>query len=150
MNHDEFKQLVSLQMDAPLPPETRAQLDVHVASCESCQTELAELEALRSGIRAAGDVELPYRFSLDVSRSVFRSDRDRSTWEGVEQSAKSAFMVLTLLVAAFLIMTSSDQPKEMLSADQIYAEAGDSLQTAVLMKQGDLSKDDVLLSVLYK
>lgn len=47
MNCDEFKPLITGYLDDELPPEERALLEDHLADCEACARELAQLTRLK-------------------------------------------------------------------------------------------------------
>ena len=150
MNHDIMRLTLSRYADGEISAAEQVTVEAHLADCTACRAELAQLESVRSQIRAAADVELHYRFSYDVARSVRRDDNEQMAWEGIEKSAQRAFVILALVVAGFMLLIDREQPQPVSMTEQILTESSDSVTTSMLLKQGDLSKDDVLFSVLSK
>ena len=50
MKCEELEPLVSGYVDGELPPDQRAQVEAHLAACESCRRELAAVEALKENL----------------------------------------------------------------------------------------------------
>ncbi|HUT01903.1 MAG TPA: zf-HC2 domain-containing protein [Phycisphaerae bacterium] len=47
MNCEELKSMISARVDDELPPEQARRLEEHLAGCEACRRELAEMTALK-------------------------------------------------------------------------------------------------------
>ncbi len=63
MNCDDFKPMLTGYLDGELTPERSAELEAHLATCEACRRELAELTGLKEELammkfKEPPDVEL--------------------------------------------------------------------------------------------
>jgi anti-sigma factor RsiW len=47
MNCEDFKAMITAWVDGELPPERQETLQAHLAACEACRRELAEVRALK-------------------------------------------------------------------------------------------------------
>lgn len=61
---------LSAALDGMLTPEEQAELDAHLAGCESCRRELEELRQVRSLLRAVPEPALPRSFLLPLEGNL--------------------------------------------------------------------------------
>ena len=99
MSCDEFNQMAGAYLDGELPEEDRRRFEEHLASCDACRTELAELKRLTEDLnmmrfKEPGDEELQ-RYWAGVYNRLER---------GIGWILLSAGAILTLCYGAFKII----------------------------------------------
>jgi anti-sigma factor RsiW len=65
--HDDWnvqRETISAYVDDALPPDERARFERHLATCDACQRELAEMRDIRTLLRALPQPVLPRSFAL--------------------------------------------------------------------------------------
>ena len=150
MKHPYSHQELFQWVDGELPEGLAHLLQQHVASCDECKSEIELLRAQKIGIQTAGDFELNPMFAHDVVRATREVFTEEMSWEGVEITAKHSVFALAALVILLMIALNFEFPEPALVADQSFSESSDTLATHVMLKRGDLSKDDVMFTVLSK
>ncbi|MBI5463609.1 MAG: zf-HC2 domain-containing protein [Ignavibacteriales bacterium] len=150
MTHERFRALLSAMTDDELHPTEQLEAQRHLDTCKECQAVLSQYRHIREHIRLAADVDVAYRFSHDVARMVQRKHIEEHAWEGIERSAQRALVALALFVAMVLAFTSFNQQKPVVVSERLFVETTDTSATRVLLKEGELSKDDVVYAVLTR
>lgn len=67
---DEQRERLSAYMDGELPAAEAHRMEAHLAVCEECRRELAELRRLQALLRGLPEPRLPRSFTLPVTGSV--------------------------------------------------------------------------------
>ncbi len=107
MNHLDNTTL-NLYLDDALDAEMRAHADAHLASCDSCQRELAALRALVPTFDAWREEPIPRDVSrIVVARIATRPVPAVSRWGAVVLSAQILFAVLMFMWALPLFVRVS-------------------------------------------
>ncbi len=151
MNFHPWSESISQYFDGELTPEEQSKAIAHLATCSECSRQLYELGEIRTKVRAAADVELPYGFANEIVRSLDQEDLEVVSWLGVEHYARKVVLALAVLVLSFIFLTSFNEMNQPLPLDRrITGELIDSLETHVLLKQAEISKQDVFLAVVSK
>ncbi|MGB2869811.1 MAG: zf-HC2 domain-containing protein [Bacteroidota bacterium] len=152
MNHHGLQELLSAYADGELDREQQTHVLTHLETCSSCRRTLQEIRQIRSGIVSSADIEFPYSFSSNVLRNSKVERESVLSWLGIEHSAERTFAVLALLVFLFLLfMSSGPAPTTAISLDQyMVLDNGDSAATQVLVKQEEISKQDVFYAVVSR
>ena len=99
MSCNEFNRMAGAYLDGELPEEDRRRFEEHLASCDACRTELAELKRLTEDLnmmrfKEPGDEELQ-RYWAGVYNRLER---------GIGWILLSAGAILTLCYGAFKII----------------------------------------------
>lgn len=99
MSCNEFNRMAGAYLDGELPEEERRRFEEHLASCDACRTELAELKRLTEDLnmmrfKEPGDEELQ-RYWAGVYNRLER---------GIGWILLSAGAILTLCYGAFKII----------------------------------------------
>lgn len=99
MSCNEFNRMAGAYLDGELPDEERRRFEEHLASCDACRTELAELKRLTEDLnmmrfKEPGDEELQ-RYWAGVYNRLER---------GIGWILLSAGVILTLCYGAFKII----------------------------------------------
>lgn len=63
-------ELLSQQLDEPLSPQEKQQLEEHLAACPSCRKDKEELEQLDQALRNLGEIQAPADFTQRVMAQV--------------------------------------------------------------------------------
>ena len=59
-------ELLSQQLDEPLSPQEKQELEEHLAACPSCRKDKEELELLDQALRNLGEIQAPADFTQRV------------------------------------------------------------------------------------
>lgn len=152
MNHQDMEQLLSGYVDGELDKAQQAQVLSHLETCESCRQSIREMQQIRSGIVSSATMDFPYSFAPTVLRNA-TAERERGlSWLGIEHSAERTFAVLAFLVILFLfVLSSRPTASSTVSLDQyMVLDSGDSVATQVLVKQEEISKQDIFYAVVSR
>ena len=151
MNHDDMRALLSSFIDEEVSESDRLTVTAHLNSCPECRTIMNELMTIKHNVHTAGDIDLPYGFAHSLTRSLHHKQDVMKSWLGIEQSAQRLVFGLAVVVLIIVGLTSFIQNEEASSVEHYANEfVSDSGSTAVLMKRGSISNDDVLIAVLTK
>ena len=152
MNHDSLRELLSAYVDGELDKVQQADVLAHLETCSACNRTLGELRQIRSGITSSADIEFPYDFAPNVLRNARAERESVMSWLGIERSAEGTFAVLAVIVILFLFfMNARPTASTVVSLDQyMVLDAGDSVATQVLVKQEEISKQDVFYAVVSR
>ena len=63
-------ELLSQQLDEPLSPQEKQELEEHLAACPSCRKDKEELEQLDQALRNLGEIQAPADFTQRVMAQV--------------------------------------------------------------------------------
>lgn len=63
-------ELLSQQLDEPLSPQEKQELEKHLAACPSCRKDKEELEQLDQALRNLGEIQAPADFTQRVMAQV--------------------------------------------------------------------------------
>lgn len=63
-------ELLSQQLDEPLSPQEKQELEEHLAACPSCRKDKEELEQLDQALRNMGEIQAPADFTQRVMAQV--------------------------------------------------------------------------------
>ena len=63
-------ELLSQQLDEPLPPQEKQELEEHLAACPSCRKDKEELEQMDQALRNLGEIQAPADFTQRVVAQV--------------------------------------------------------------------------------
>lgn len=63
-------ELLSQQLDEPLSPQEKQQLEEHLAACPSCRKDKEELEQMDQALRNLGEIQAPADFTQRVMAQV--------------------------------------------------------------------------------
>lgn len=63
-------ELLSQQLDEPLSPQEKQELEEHLAACPSCRKDKEELEQLDQALRNLGEIQAPTDFTQRVMAQV--------------------------------------------------------------------------------
>ena len=151
MNHQEIYISLSAFIDDELGEIERNAISDHLTSCADCRVRAEQLRTLKRNIYAAGNVELPYAFAGDLTRSIHHTEELTVSWLGIEHSARNLVFGLAAVVVLLFGLTSFIQTEESSSTEHISTVLlGDSAASQILNKGGAVSRDDVMLAALSK
>ena len=63
-------ELLSQQLDEPLSPQEKQELEEHLAACPSCRKDKEELEQLDQALRHLGEIQAPADFTQRVMGQI--------------------------------------------------------------------------------
>lgn len=149
MKHRELLLLVSSFVDDECTGEEKTVVNSHLEVCSECRRFVEQAKRVRSEIRDLGGVELPYGFASRVVHAVEKREELTAEWLGVEPLARNTFFVLAAVVILMFAFTKSGSTAASASADQILGGiASDSVAAHMLLKQSELTRNDLLYAVL--
>ncbi|MDH5422076.1 MAG: anti-sigma factor [Acidimicrobiia bacterium] len=99
MNH--VGELASAYLDGETTPKEASRLVAHLADCDACQREMADLHAARSVVRSLPVLELPesIRVDLGLSPDVVPFRRRPAAWVGTAAAAVMIFVAVATAAA---------------------------------------------------
>jgi anti-sigma factor RsiW len=103
-NCEDIRELLSARLDGELTAEEARLLDGHLASCEACRGELAELERTWKALGELSDVEVPAGLDQRVIARATGSKRPTSASRRILRwvyPLSAAAAVLVAVVVAF-------------------------------------------------
>jgi anti-sigma factor RsiW len=151
MKHRELQLLVSSYVDDQISGKDRKTVAGHLETCSECRRFVEQSKQIRAGIRGLGRVELPYAFASRVAHTVEQRDERTAGWLGIEPLARNTFIVLAAIVILLFVFTKSENAAATVSTDQLVGGiASDSVAAHVLLKQSELTRNDLLYAVLTK
>ena len=151
MSTHSWLERVSAYFDAEVSAHEREAVEAHMKDCARCRALLHDLRNLRKSVRSAGVVEVSPWFASRTARRVLRDDREETNWIGVEQYARRVVLALTALVVTFIVFTSINaMDNSVVLERRITGESIDSLESHVLLKQSEISNQDIFLAVVAK
>jgi anti-sigma factor RsiW len=149
MKHRELQLLASSYVDDQLTGKEKKAVLAHLEECSECRLFVEEAKRIRTEIRSLGRVELPYAFASRVAHAVERREERTAEWLGIEPLARNTFIVIAAIVLLVFAFTKSESPAVNVPADQMLdGLASDSIATHVLLKQSELTRNDLLYAVL--
>lgn len=151
MSHHELRLLVSSYIDGELTSGEKANVLTHLEVCSECRDFLENAKIIRTEIQSLDHIELPNTFASHITHSVSHREEQIVEWLGVEPSARNTFCVIAIVVLLMFVFTSFNNSTSSVSADQLLGGiTSDSVATYVLLKQGELTGNDLLYAVLTK
>lgn len=151
MRHEEIARLLSSYLDDELTEEERAVVHEHLESCEACSRRLRQLTVLTRNVRSAGNLDLPYAFAHSVLNSIHHEEEEAVSWTGLEHYAQRFVLGLALLILVLLGVTTYKQNNDLLPVERyVSGVSSDSSVSQILLKQGALTKEDVMFAVFTK
>ena len=103
--HNRYQALLSEHVDGRLDSRRQAEMEAHLASCASCQSELAELQATVALLRRTPMVEPPRSFALPYApRQAAPVDRPplMAPLRAMQMATVAASVALAVVVATDL------------------------------------------------
>ena len=99
MNH--VGELASAYLDGETTPKEDSRLVAHLADCDACQREMADLHAARSVVRSLPVLELPesIRVDLGLSPDVVPFRSRPAAWVGTAAAAVMIFVAVATAAA---------------------------------------------------
>ncbi|MDH3193727.1 MAG: anti-sigma factor [Acidimicrobiia bacterium] len=99
MNH--VGELASAYLDGETTPKEASRLVAHLADCDACQREMADLHAARSVVRSLPVLELPesIRVDLGLSPDVVPFRSRPAAWVGTAAAAVMIFVAVATAAA---------------------------------------------------
>lgn len=94
MSH--LDELLSVFLDGETTPAESARVTGHLADCERCRRQLAELNLARAALRSLPTLELPV--ALVVPQEVTPLARRRSVWVGGAAAVAAAVITIATIV----------------------------------------------------
>lgn len=151
MDHQAVQSLLSAYIDKELQEEERVQVEKHLAGCSECRKEKQVLRRISSGVVSAAEYTLPSDFTARVVRSSRQEKERMVSSKAVEQLSRRLVLGFSVAVIAFVTIGSLLQPAPPIVMETYLAgEPGDSLAARTLMTEGQLSKDELLLSAVIR
>jgi len=151
MNTHTWFERVSAYYDGEVSPRELAAVEQHMKDCVQCRTFLHDLREMRRDVRAAGTYDVSLAFASRTARRAVRDEGDETVWLGVEQYARRAVLALAALVLTFIAWTSINAMNNSVVLERrITGESIDSLESHVLLKQTEISNQDIFLAVVSK
>jgi anti-sigma factor RsiW len=150
MNHNELQMLVSSSFDKEMMESERKIVEDHLAACPACRKFLEEAAWLRSEVQGLADQELSSTFSRTVMRSIESQEDRQVEWMGIEAFARHAFYAIALVVMLTFIISGFDSTAVSTSIDPVFVGfESDSTSHGLLISQ-EISKEDILYSVMTR
>lgn len=151
MKHDELQLLVSSYVDGEGTMKEKKSIVAHLKVCSKCRRFYEEAKKMQSDIRSLEHVELPYAFASRIAYAIEKRDEQTTEWLGLEPLARNIFYALAFVVLLMFVLTSSESGTSTVSTDQILSGmATDTGAAHVLLKQSELTRNDLLYVVLTK
>lgn len=151
MDHRTVQSLLSAYIDKELQEGERREVEMHLKGCDACRKEEHLLRRISSGVVSAAEYRLPSDFTARVVRS-FRQEEERLvSSKAVEQLSRRLVLGFSVAVITFVTIGSLIQPAPPIVMETYLAgEPADSLAARTLMTDGQLSKDELLLSAVIR
>ncbi len=102
--HRRVRKKLSPYLDAELSPGDQRQLEAHLAACEACRAELAELRAVRKALASMPLEKEPRSFALTPSMVERPSPSGSSALRRLETASRLAAAGLAVALAAVLLL----------------------------------------------
>lgn len=151
MKHDELRLLVSSYVDGEVTMKEKKSIVAHLKVCSECRHFFEQAKKMQSDIRSLDRVELPYAFASRVAHVIEKRDEQTTEWLGLELLARNIFYALAFVVLLMFVLTKSDSGVSTVSTDQILSGMNsDTGATHMLLKQSELTRNDLLYVVLTK
>ncbi len=148
MTHTKLQNLLSAYLDHELETTQARIVADHVKDCNLCQQLIAEMKALRKGIKDAAVVDLDPMFSHSVMRAIRQELELDESWTGADLFARRLLLGLFMLVLLIMGVGSMNRPEQNFTfVHYLVGEPIDS-SARVLTVQGEISKEDVLLAAM--
>lgn len=93
-------ELLSQQLDEPLSPQEKQELEEHLAACPSCRKDKEELEQLDQALRNLGEIQAPADFTQRVMAQVQQTQSKPKViplWRRPQVRALAGLAACTLL-----------------------------------------------------
>lgn len=94
-------ELLSQQLDEPLSPREKQELEEHLAACPSCRKDKEELEQLDQALRNLGEIQAPADFTQRVMAQVQQQTQSKpkviSLWRRPQVRALAGLAACALL-----------------------------------------------------
>lgn len=143
--------MLSSYVDGELSGEERSTMENHIRNCPECTKRIAQYAALRNRMRSAASMSLPSSFPSDVLRMIRVNADETKGWIPAEFMARRVLVGLSLVVLLAFGFTSLSKNDSPVTAEgYLRGEIADSAEAQILMKAGDLSRDDILLAAVSK
>ena len=121
--HRAYEELVSARLDGQLDEAGEASLEKHLATCETCATDIREQGALRDLLRAQPLANVPRSFALPYApmqvadREPGLGDRAGSLLRGMQIATATAAVVLVALIGVSIANPGApDTPQSLVTA----------------------------------
>jgi anti-sigma factor RsiW len=151
MNHQEIRLLLSAFIDDEVTDAERSSVDEHLTQCAECRQQVAQFVTLKTNVRSAGNIELPYAFASRLARSIHHDEEISVSWLGIEHYALRFVFGLAFLVLLLVGITSYNQSDDAVPLERyVSGISSDSAVSQILTKQGTITRDDVMFAVLTK
>jgi predicted anti-sigma-YlaC factor YlaD len=151
MNHNELQMLVSSSFDNELTEVEKEIVQKHLSLCETCQQFLKESKQIRSDIQGLGPFELPSHFSRTIIQTIESQEYRQSEWMGIEAFARHAFYAIAMIVVTTFVVSEFGVSTVSTPVDPFMAGfEADSSTTHFIIQSQELSKEDILYSVMTK
>ncbi len=110
--HDRIGALMSDVVDGTATAEVHAEVKAHVATCESCQAELADLRKLRDALKSVPPQAAPANLGKTVEDTIHRRSAGRffgkkTLGDRVPMGALLIVALLALIAIAVLLWSST-------------------------------------------
>lgn len=102
--HRRVRKKLSPYLDADLSPGDQRQLEAHLAACEACRAELAELRAVRKALASMPLEKEPRSFALTPGMVERPSPSGSSALRRLETASRLAAAGLAVALAAVLLL----------------------------------------------
>lgn len=153
--------LLSRYQDNELDPATRAQIDTHLQTCESCQKELLRLKEITARVKQLPEVEAGPYFTAQVMGKVMEKEKQSRwlAWFRLPSSPSLSKAIYTIVCIIFLLLgilvnmnTGSPGSDFAASGDTGQDQQQEQQMVRVLVESQDLSLinvQDNTLAMLY-
>jgi hypothetical protein len=82
--------------------------------------------------------------------SIEKNDEQDVEWLGIEPLARNMFYAIAIIVLLMFMLTDYNNNSTAGIANQFFSGSKDSVTTSVLLQPHDLSKNDLLYTVMTK
>lgn len=108
-------ELLSQQLDGPLSPQERQELEEHLASCPACRNDREELIQMDQALRGLGEMEAPAGFTQRVMDQVRAESQKRPKviplWRRPQVRALAGLAACALLcIGIYRVMPQQSDP----------------------------------------
>jgi anti-sigma factor RsiW len=151
MKHKKLQIIVSAYIDGEAADEEKAVARQHIEACAECRAFADRSELIRESIRTSEEYKFGEGFVHRVTGSIAIREEQTMEWIGVERLARNMVMMIAVLIAALLLLTTPESNASPNITEVLIDGTGsDSAAAQVLLKPGNLSKNDLLYAVITK
>lgn len=148
MTHHELSLLVSSYCDDEIRDDNRSIVESHLSACQECRQFVTHANEIRLGIKQIDKAALPQTFALRVLDSLERQEIQKEEWIGIEPLARHTFYTIAISVVIMFILSSMLSPEIEVDEQSWSGVAVDSTASHIILQQDEITKNDLLYTVM--